>query len=614
MAALDEFANSLSPSSETLTPEEARLIAPYFTNADRSVVALVNLPEVVKGALFSRYSRSAKGVRRLFLDEFYGRAEVELGRGDPRGSPDAAAAGTAQARARAEAFYTRVLSDYGDDSVGELGGAHLAFQEVSQIAAKRIEDHRIGLAFLEKSSRYVPFDDKVNGRYRYYRDRTLQNSRYGADMLALLEGLFDAYAATLPLMIAHLEQKYPVEDIEFENALTGEVVKFARITDDEFQKSASFAYRQALRAQACDLLRCFLPMATLTNVGVWGNGRALENLLLHLHADPFAENRWLGKAGQYELEQVIGPFIKRADDDKGKRQQDYLQARRAAQRELASKYLGTEGGRLGESRRTTEDQDQSLISNPQSSTFNLQYISSVNRRPSSVSKAALVRYDRDALDQIAGAILFSSADVSKREVMERVRGLREADKAAIVRGYLGTRGNRRHKPGRAFEHAHYEFELLINIGEYRDLQRHRLLTPDRQPYTTAHGYDTNDEIRAVPDIRAVYDAAMENAEVLYRALVDAYPNEAQYIVPFGYRVRYNIEINLRELYHLLELRTAEQGHPDYRLTCQQMYYELQKVHPLLVEGMTFVNLKPNPPMSRLRAEMRRAQKRIEDSR
>lgn len=556
----------LTPSSEVLTREEARLIGPYFTNAERSVVALVNLPEVVKGALFSRYSRSSKGVRRLFLDEFF-----NLG-----GAGDTSAAHhTTAAREKAEAFYTRVLSDYGDDSVGELGGAHIAFQEVSQIAAKAIEDHRLGLSFLEKSSRYVPFDDRVGGLYRYYRDRTLLSSRYSAQVLALLEGLFDAYSSMLPKMVAHLENSHPINDIEFENALTGEVVKFARIRDEDFSKSAAYAYRAAVRAQACDLLRCFLPMATLTNVGVWGNGRALEYLLLNLLCDPFEENRWLGRAGQFELEQVIGPFIKRADDDKGKHQQEYTRARRAAQAQLAEKYLP----------------------NPETPRV-------------SDRKATLVHYDPDAVDRVVAAILFPVASHSKREIMERVELLSTDEKTEIIRTYIGMRGNRRHKPGRALEHARYEFDLLINIGEYRDLQRHRVLTPDRQPFTTVHGYDTNPEIKESPEIRAAYDANMELADALYRAVVEDFPNEAQYLIPYGFRVRYNVELNLRELYHWVELRTTEQGHPDYRLTSQEMYHEVREVQPLLVEGMQFVNLNPNPPMSRLRAEMRSARKKM----
>jgi thymidylate synthase ThyX len=569
-----EFENQLTPSSETFSPEESALLAPYFSNAERSVVALVNLPEVVKGALFSRYSRSAKGVRRLFLDEFFGRAEIVpnlQGLGDLEGL-------THGARAKAEAFYTRVLSDYGDDSVGELGGAHIAFQEVSQIAAKTIEDHRLGLSFLEKSSRYVPFDDKVNGQYRYYRDQTLLASPHGARVVEHLDGLFETYAALLPRMMTYLEQTHPIDAIAFENALTGEVMPFAKITDAEFQRSAAFAYKQAVRAQACDLLRCLLPLATLTNVGVWGNGRALEYLLLHLLADPFAENRTLGGAGAHELANVIGPFLKRADDDKGKQQQTYLQARRATQAKLAREFLDN-------------------VARPP-----------VTRHPS--RKATLVRYDADAVNAVVGAILFSASDFPKDAVMARVQALSDAAKADIVRAYVGERKNRRHKPGRAFEHARYEFDLLINIGEFRDLQRHRVVTPDRQPYTTAHGYDTSEQIEAVPEIRAAYHAAMERADALYRALAREFPNEAQYVIPYGYRVRYNVELNLRELYHWCELRTAEQGHPDYRMTSQQMYYAARAVHPLLLEGMTFVNLNPNPPMSRLRAEMRSAKKRM----
>jgi thymidylate synthase ThyX len=553
------------------------LVAPYFTNANRSVVALTNQPEVIKGALFSRYSRTSKGVRRLFLDEFVTRPELEL---DATTRQQQDARQSAVAREAAEAFYARVLSDYGDDSVGELGGAHIAFQEVSQIAAKAIEDHRLGLSFLEKSSRYVPFDDRVNGQFRYYRDRALLNSRFAASVISTLDGLFEAYATMLPRMIEHLERTYSIEDIEFENALSGDVTRFAHIADEEFKKSASSAYRQAVRAQACDLLRCFLPMATLTNVGVWGNGRALEYMLLNLLADPFEENRWLGRAGQHELQQVIGPFIKRADDERGKQQQEYIRARRAAQKRLAEKYL------------------EPFLATP------------VQPPPQRQGKAVLVHYDADAVEQVVAAILFPASTDSKSSVLRAVSQLSEDEIAEIIRDYIGTRGNRRHKPGRAFERAHYEFELLINIGEFRDLQRHRVVTPDRQAFTTAHGYETNEAIMAVPEIRAAYDANMEQADGLYRALAEEFPNEAQYLVPFGFRVRYNIEVNLRELYHWIELRTTEQGHPDYRLTSQQMYQAVRQIHPLLAEGVKFVNLNPNAPMSRLRAEMRRARKRL----
>ncbi|MCA1554317.1 MAG: FAD-dependent thymidylate synthase, partial [Chloroflexi bacterium] len=291
---LHEVFARLTPSSETLSNDEVKLAAPFFTNADRSVVALRNLPEAIKGALFSRYSRSAKGVRRLFLDEFFVRGDLGL---------DAFAQTAEQlhrevsaGEEKAEAFYQRILSDYGDDSVGELGGAHLACQEVSQVAARALVDGRLGLAYLEKSSRYVSFDDRVNGEFRYYRPRAIMQSPLGATYVATMDGLFESYARHLPRMIEHLSHKHPVESLEFENALTGEVIAFNDIADDVMRGSAQFAYRQAVRARACDVLRCFLPMATLTNVGVWGNGRALEYLLVKLYANPLEEVQVLAHA------------------------------------------------------------------------------------------------------------------------------------------------------------------------------------------------------------------------------------------------------------------------------------------------------------------------------
>jgi len=599
----DNYLHRLTPSSESLTPEEAQLVAPFFTNVDRSVVALKNLPEVIKGALFSRYSRTAKGVRRLFLDEFLSRAGDALhtpgpapqreGRaGDALHTPGPApqregragdalhTPGPAPQRGevrigeeKAEAFYQRVLSDYGDDSVAELGGAHLACQEVSQLAAKALEDNRIGLSYLEKSSRYVSFGDRVNGQFRYYRPRRIMNSPFGSAYVETLDQLFETYARYLPRMIDHLAQKYPLESLEFENALTREVIPFPAIRDDDMRRSAQFAYQQAVRARACDALRCFLPMATLTNVGVWGNGRALEYLLIKMYADPLEEIQILAHAAQFELDQVIGPFLKRARDEKGRAFQAFVKDMRLRQYALAHRYLGR-------------------AHHPELHT-------------SDPPKVTLVRYDEDAVNQVVASILYPGSNLPKTDILAHVRKFSADEKASIIRAYVGERRNRRHKPGRAFERAMYEFDLLLNIGEYRDLQRHRILSPDRQMFTTALGYEINDELSEVPEIRAGYIEGMEKAAQLYTRIAAEMPFEAQYVVPFGFRVRYNLQLNLREAYHLIELRSSPQGHPDYRRTCQEMFRALQAVHPLLVEAMTFVDLTPDVPIGRLRAEMRR---------
>ena len=573
----DYFAR-LTPSSEILTPAEAQLIVPFFTNSDRSVVALKNLPEVIKGALFSRYSRSAQGVRRLFLDEFLPRRD--LGIDDfSRGANhlhDQISAG----EERAEDFYRRVLSDYGDDSVAELGGAHLACQDISQIAAKVVESGRIGISYLEKSSRYVPFDDKVNGQYRYYRPHRIMQSRFAGAYVAMLDALFDAYARHLPRMTEHVAQRNPIDQIEFENALTGDVVPFENIRDEDMLKSALFAYRQAVRARACDMLRCFLPLATLTNVGVWGNGRALEYMLVRLYAEELEEPQIIAQAAQAELGQVLGPFLKRANDERGKTQQAFLQSMIARQRELAQEFL----------------------------TANPHPAPPPSATREGVRKVTLVSYDADAIERVVSAILFAGSELPKAEIVARVREMSDADKARIVRAYVGERHNRRHKPGRAFEHTAYEFDLLLNIGEYRDLQRHRVLTPARQMFTTAHGFDVNEDVNAVPEIRADYVRLMEQAAQFRERLAGDMPAEAQYVVPFGFRVRYNVRLNLRETYHLIELRSAPQGHPDYRRTTQEMFRALQAVHPILVEPMKFVDLTADVPLGRLRAAMRRARK------
>ena len=563
MNSLDKLTH-LTPSTEILTADESLLIAPFFTNADRSVVAIKNLPEAVKGALFSRYSRSSKGVRRLFLDEFYAQHDLGIDVQTIQ-SPSTSTA------SNADAFYRRVLSDYGDDSVGELGGAHLACQEISQIAARVIEDGRVGISYLEKSSRYVPFDDRVNGQFRYYRPRRILESRFADEYVATMDGLFEAYSKHLPMMMERIAARTPIESLEFENALTGETARFENIRDDDFRKSAEFAYRQSVRARAFDALRCFLPMATLTNVGVWGNGRALEYLLTKAFSYPLDEVQTIALAAYHELDQVIGAFVRRANDERGKTYQAFLNDMRTTQRALAEKFLPLR------------------TSTPQ-------------------AKVTLVRYDVDAMDQVVASILYPGSNAPKQEILARVRQMNAVEKMGVVRAYIGERQNRRHKPGRAFERAVYEFDLALNIGEYRDLQRHRIVSPDRQMFTTLLGFEINDDVSAVPEIRDDYARHMERAAKLYTSLADEMLFEAQYVVPFGYRVRYNVQMNLREAYHWIELRSQPQGHPDYRRTSQEMFRAVQVVHPQLIEAMQFVNLEPDVPIGRLRAEMRKASK------
>lgn len=293
------------PWGDHFSEAERALLEPFVTDVDTPIFGLRNLPEVVKGALFSRYSRTDKSLRRILLDEFISASESGFAAivGDQ-------ARDQLVATQQAEAFYERVLIGYGDDSVAELGGAHLACEGVSNIAAKALEDSRIGISPLEKSTRYVRFDRKVNGQYRYLREPQIMASRFAAEYEAALDGLFDTYAALLEPCIAYLSERNPRD-----------------------QQTSERAYTSAIRAKAFDLLRGLLPMATLTNVGLFGNGRSFEYLLNKLGASPLAELQQLNQALQAPLDQMIPSFVKRAKNERGKALQAYLRGlrERAAQ-------------------------------------------------------------------------------------------------------------------------------------------------------------------------------------------------------------------------------------------------------------------------------------------
>src|SRR5438093_6161923 len=183
--------------SESFSLDEIRALTPYFTNTDARVFALRNLPEAVKGALFARYSRSAKSLRRLFLDEFA--SDV------PAVDPAAAAEIGSK---RAEQLYARVLGEFGDDSVAQLGSAHLACEGVSNVLTKVLEWGRL-MAYLEQSTRYVPYTDRPNGRWKYHVPAELAGSPLRERFVRTLDRAFETYARWIPAMEAHFRAKYP---------------------------------------------------------------------------------------------------------------------------------------------------------------------------------------------------------------------------------------------------------------------------------------------------------------------------------------------------------------------------------------------------------------------
>src|SRR4030081_1195077 len=265
--------------AEEFEPDEAEILRRYFTNLDEPVFALVNLPEVVKGALFARYSRTHKSLRRLFLDEFVGDLDI---------TGDLTVDATVGLR-RAEELYDRVFFEYGDDSVAQLGGVHLACEQASNVLTKLLEWGRL-MSYLEQSTRYIAYDPRLGGRYRYFRDPAILGSSLGTRYVGDMDRLFDTYAELLPAVQDWCRDAFPKQPGD-----------------------SDFAHRQAVRAKALDAVRGILPAASLSNVGIYGTGQGFEALLLRMRAHPLPEARFYAGMMLTELRKVIPSFLKRVD-------------------------------------------------------------------------------------------------------------------------------------------------------------------------------------------------------------------------------------------------------------------------------------------------------------
>lgn len=522
-------------SSETFTDDEALILGQYFTNLDSPVFGLINLPEVVKGALFARYSRSPKSVRRLFLDEFYTQPELGV-------DHVADHIGGQGARAKAEGLYQRVFSEFGDDSVAQLGGAHLACEQASNVLTKILERGRLA-SYLEQSTRYIFYDARLGKRYRYMTPPEVAQGDLADTYVETMEWLFRTYTEVVGRLVAYYETLYP------------------RSPDD-----SNFVWKSTIRAKACDDARGLLPASSLSNVGIFASGQAYEALLIRMRSHPLAEARAYSDLMLVELRKMIPAFMKRVDvPDRGGAWSAYFAAIAA-------------------------DLDQRADALP-----------AATDRP----EVTLVDFDPDAETKIAAAVLYRYASLPDDQILDHVRGLAADDRAALFAAGVGNRTNRRHKPGRGFERADYRFDILCDYGIFRDLQRHRLLSLDWQRLTTHHGFVTPESIADV-DASELWVEAMGRTERLYESVVTAHGKDAaQYVVPFAYKIRFFLQMNAREAFHLLELRTGPGGHPDYRRVCQEMHTLIreQAGHSLVADAMEFVDYN-DYSLARLEGERR----------
>lgn len=438
----------------------------------------------------------------------------------------------------------RVITAYGDDSVQQLGGVHLVVENASNLLTKKLEWGRLA-AYLEQSTRYIYFDQKDSkGRYRYYVPPHFKPSIKKQYQQAM-DTLFDMYST----MVRHLTE-------------------YVQANSKTPKKERDAAWRGATRAQACDAVRPVLPVATKSTVGVFASGQAVESLIMHLLADELPEAQKTGEDILKQARRIVPMFLERADKpERGGALVAYQATTRNSVKKLAKEFL------------------------PDSyANANTQAVTLVDFWP---KNELLLTPD----------MLYEHSNLSIEQLQEEISNWSYNRKAEVFKAYVGERLNRRHRPGRALEKAHYSWDLICDYGIFRDLQRHRMVDDlSWQQLTPRYGYDIPkliEEAGLTEQFEACFDISLKLYSVLQQA---GYRLEAQYATLLGHRMRWKITYNAREAFHLHELRTSPQGHPGYRKLVMDMHEKLAEVHPMMAEAMRFVNTDEDAELTRLAAE------------
>jgi hypothetical protein len=236
--------------------------------------------------------------------------------------------------------------------------------------------------------------------------------------------------------------------------------------------------------------------------------------------------------------------------------------------------------------------------------------SSATRGREPEPEVSLTDFDPEGELKVVAAATYESSSLPDASLLDAARRMSPAERSELLRAYVGHRTNRRHKPGRAFERTSYRFDILTDYGAFRDLQRHRLLTIEWQTLSARHGYVQPEAIVEAggdADWREVMERSAELADRIGNA---GMTHVAPYAVSMAYRIRFVMEMNAREAMHVIELRTAPQGHPAYRRVCQQMHRLIGDVagHQAIAAAMQFVDHSA-VELERLQEERRLEQKR-----
>lgn len=514
------------------TADERRLLEPFATNPEGFISVLRNLPPEIAGALCSRASRASGSLLQVLVKEYL----LPILNGEDKALAKELEDTVVFLRdkgfrnilnnQRAQQFYAKWLSQYGDDSIAQMTGTHAIFWGISQVAMKFVQDQRVGLEPIEKSTRYVNFSNKVGGHYLYYTPKPdLEEFGMLDEYRATLDHLFDTYVALLPPLMEYLKANYEEKE-------------------------------SILEKKAFDTLRGLLPMATLGQVAFRGNAQAFEYLINRTAKHGLGELRWFSNELKGELDKEIPSLLLRTADPKSQEYQAYLSDRYRLVRGMV--------------RDREREWSEHLAA------------------PSSGPEVKLVEYDVDAEEKILAGVLFKETHGTWDAMRKVVRSMDDGAKRELLGRYLKGRTARWHKVGRAFENSYLRFEIVMDIGAYRDLHRHRMMTQERQMFSTHHGYTVPQELKDA-GLAEKYEEALASAGALFHAL-EGYDRElAQYVVPLAYRIRFYEWQNFRQLFWEAELRTISQGHPDYRVVEQKKYELVKEKFPLIAEQM-FVDM------------------------
>lgn len=535
------------------TEEEIALLEKYVTSVTDDVF-VVKGPQGLVGAVFARYSRARDGFRETLLNEFLKEGHVDA--------------------ARADKLIARVLIEYRDDSVAELEGAHLALEKISILATKAWEDRRIGGSPIEKSTRYVFFNQRdAQGRFPYHRDREVMASPAAGVYVDGMDFIFQAYCDLIEPMIAFYKAGRPIESVRYKIREDEDPISYADCAESEEQKAFRRTYDEDIRTKTCDTLRCILPLSTHSNVGIFGNGRYFSHALTYCYSQPLSEIRDIAGKAHSALDQVMPRYVQRAAAS------PYLIRVREGMRALTQSLFAGAAPR---------DQPGVVLLDHETG-YLIDALRQSGRLDPDVLRQAM-RHEEDTL--MIACMLYPYATLPLSQIRDRVRHFPQEMRDLIVSTYVGERKSRFDRPGRAFEDGYqYTFDLATDFGTYKDLERHRMNTQSPQLFSPRLGFAMPDDIIEA-GFKSRIDACVEKAVDLHAMMVSSgFSDQSQYCTLHGSTVRWTFGSNDRALQHELELRTGPQGHPAYRKVCQEMHRLVEARSPWRSAVMQFVDHK-----------------------